>query len=52
MWSKKEDEDLLDFYNDKRIKLKQGNLGKGHWCKCAEKVSVNKNENNVSKKIS
>jgi hypothetical protein len=31
----KGDEDLLSFYNDKQIKLNQGNLRKGHWTQCA-----------------
>ena len=50
MWSEKEDEYLLDFYNDKHIQLKQGNLGKDHWNECAEKVNVNKNRNDITKK--
>ena len=51
-WSKKEDEDLLNFYNDKHIHLKQVNLGKGHWNECTEKVNVNKNKNDITKKTS
>jgi hypothetical protein len=52
VWSEKEDEDLLDFYTNKYIDLKQGNLGKGHWNQCVEKVNVNKNENDLTRKTS
>jgi hypothetical protein len=50
VWSKKDDEDLLDFYNDKQIKSKQGNLGKEHWIQCAEKMNIRTNENNLISK--
>jgi hypothetical protein len=52
VWSEKEDKDLLDFYNDKSIKLKQWNLGKGHWNQCDEKVNISKDENDLTRKTS
>lgn len=45
IWSEQETEDLLQFYNDKRIELKLGNFGKGHWKQCAMHVNKNKHEN-------
>jgi hypothetical protein len=43
---------LLAFYNDKWIKLKKGDLGKGHWTQCAEKVNTCKNDSDVTWKTS